>query len=223
MTKYKFSFIERFAIWKSYNYLCFHCGQNLKWRDLTIDHLFPECLLSHPNSFMSIKKSYSLKNDFCINDFANWVPAHDACNNIKGDFMPYYSTNFALVNKLANVARCTHDKLLRQRPKDEVLDQLLTRLGNGSITTSELYKLIEKTTLLSFGFPGIVPNDIINVPDNWTAVKVIRDQGYLIVTDAERFGEISLAFPPDVTSLCPSCKQYGPWNGNQCLNCGMSA
>ena len=155
MKKYKFSKIERFAIWKSYNYLCFYCGKNLKWKNLTIDHLFPECLLYNRRDFTTVKKRYSLKNDFCINDFVNWVPAHDTCNNKKADFMPLFSTDFAMVNKLSNVARSTYDKLVGQRSKDEALAKILSHLENGSITTSELYKLIEKTTILYFGFPEI--------------------------------------------------------------------
>jgi len=152
MKKYKFSQLEKFAIWKAYNYSCFHCMQNLKWKDLTIDHLFPEYLQYNHKGFITIKKAYSLKSDFCINDFANWVPAHGACNNKKADFMPYYSTDFAKVNKLSKMARSTHDKLFRQREKDETLAKILSHLENGSISTSELYKLIEKATILHFGF-----------------------------------------------------------------------
>ena len=155
MKKYKFSQLEKFVIWKTYNYLCFHCEQNLKLKDLTIDHLFPECLLYNHKSFIVIKKAYSLKGDFHINDFVNWVPAHDVCNNKKGNFMPYFSTDFAIVNKLSNVARNTHDKLLTQRNKDETLAKILSHLENGSIITSELYKLIEKATILYFGLPEI--------------------------------------------------------------------
>ena len=145
MRKYKFSQIERFAIWKAYNYLCFHCERNLKWKDLTIDHLFPESLLNNPKGFVIIKKAYSLKSDFHINDFVNWVPAHDICNNKKGDFLPLRSTDFAMVNKLSAIARNTHDKLLTEQCKDEVLGKILSHLENGSIISSELYKLIEKT------------------------------------------------------------------------------
>ena len=189
---------------------------------MTIDHLFPESLSYNPKGLNTIKKSYSLKDDFCINDFVNWVPAHDKCNNIKGDFMPHYSTDFAMVDKLSTIARSIYDKLLSQRTKDEVLEKLLSHLETGSITTSELYKLIEKTTFLYFGFPEIEPIDTINVPDNWTVIEVNRNQGYLTVTDGERFGKIPLAFSPDAAWLCPSCKGYGPWNGNQCLICGNS-
>lgn len=150
MKKYKFSKIERFAIWKSYNYLCFYCGKNLKWKDLTIDHLFPEYLLYNHKSFITIKKIFSLKNEFCINDFVNWVPAHDACNNKKAGFMPLFSTDFATVKKYSDTARSIHDKLLKQRSEDEELEKLLSHLETGSMTTSELYKLIEKTTILHF-------------------------------------------------------------------------
>ena len=119
---------------------------------MTIDHLFPEYLLYSHKSFITIKKIYSLKKEFCINDFANWVPAHETCNNKKGNFMPLFSTDFAMVNKLSDVARNAYDLLLKQQTEDEELAKLLTHLGNGSINTSGLYKLIEKTTILQFKF-----------------------------------------------------------------------
>jgi len=193
MKKYKFSQIERFAIWKTYNYSCFYCGKNLKWKNLTIDHLFPERLLYNHKGFITVKKVYSLKSNFRINDFVNWVPAHETCNNKKSDFMPHYSTNFAMVDKLSCVARSTRDQLLRQRSKDEVLAKILSHLENGSITTSELYKLIEKTTIFYYGFPEIEPEEIINVPDNWKIIEINRDQKYLVVTDGQRFGKILIA------------------------------
>ena len=166
MKKYKFSPIERFAIWKAYNYLCFHCGLNLKWKNLTIDHLFPESLSDNKKGFATIKKVYSLKTDFCINDFVNWVPAHDTCNNKKGDFMPLHSTDFARVKTLSDVARRTHDQLIIHRSQDETLAKILSHLENSSITTSELYKLIEKTTMIYYGFPEIEPEDMINAFNN---------------------------------------------------------
>ena len=220
MRKYKFSPIERFAIWKAYNYLCFYCGENLKWKNLTIVHLFPERLLSDYRGLITIKKVYSLNSDFCINDFANWVPAHETCNNKKGDFIPHFSTNFAAVHKLSKISRSTHDKLLKQRSKDEVLAKILSHLENGSITTSELYQLIEKTTIIHFGLPEIEPEDMIHVPDNWKIIEINRNQGYLVVTDGQIFGKIPLAFSPAAKWLCPSCKHYGPWDENQCLICG---
>ena len=156
MKKYKFSQLEKFAIWKTYNYLCFHCEKNLKWKDLTIDHLFPECLLNNPKGFTTIKKAYSLKSDFCINDFINWVPAHDICNNKKGDFMPLLSTNFAVVYKLSDIARSIHDKLLKQQKEDKALAKILSHLENRTIMTSELYKLIEETTILYYNFSAFL-------------------------------------------------------------------
>ena len=180
-------------MWKTYDYLCFHCRKNLKWKDLTIDHLFPERLLYDDRGFIAVKKAYSLKNDFCINDFVNWVPAHASCNNTKGDFMPQYSTDFAMVNKLSCVARSMYDKLLKQRANDEVLAKILSHLENGSITTSELYKLIEKTTIIYFGFPEVEPEETIHVPDNWKIIAINRFQGYLVVTDGKKFGKIPCA------------------------------
>ena len=107
--------------------------------------------------------------------------------------MPNYSTDFATINKLSNVARSIHDKLLKQRTEDEVLEKILSHLENGSITTSELYKLIEKTTIIYFGFPEVKPEEVIHIPDNWRIIKVNRKRGYLVVTDGRRFGKIPCA------------------------------
>ena len=222
MKKYKFTQIERFVIWKAYNYLCFYCGRNLKWKDLSIDHLFPECLLHNHNGFLTIKKVYSLQSDFCINDFVNWVPAHGVCNNEKGDFIPHLSTNFDAVNIHSNIARRMYNKLLNQRTEDEALEKLLSNLENGTITTSGLYKLMEKTTNLYFGFPEIEPENIINVPDNWTVLRINKFRKFLLVTDGKRFGKVPSAFSPDAAWLCPSCNHYGPWNRRKCLICGYS-
>jgi len=224
MGKYKFSHIERFVIWKTYNYRCFHCGLPLKWKELTIDHLLPECLLYRSGSFSAIKKEYCLKNDFCINDFGNWVPAHDNCNNTKADYVPHHSPYFAEMiekaNHFSHVARNVYRKLIKHCSKDKVLAQILSKLKDGSITTSDLYQLIEKTTILYFGFPAVEPEDILHLPDKWKIMRVNKKQKYLTVTDGKETGIVPLAFLPHCSWRCPSCRHYGPWEKNRCLRCG---
>jgi len=189
---------------------------------LTIDHLLPESLLSCPKNFNAIKKEYSLTNDFCINDFDNWVSAHNRCNNRKADLVPQHSACFA--KKIAKailfsyVARNVYRKLINS--KDKVLARILSKLKDGSITTSDLYNLIEKTTILYFGFPAVAPEDILYIPDKWRIMKVNKKQKYLTVTDGKRTGIVPLAFLPHASWLCPACMRYGPWDENKCLMCG---
>ena len=224
MEKYKFSSTERFVIWKTYSYRCFHCGQPLKWRDLTVDHLLPECLLYRPDYFDAIKDEYSLKSDYSINEFGNWVPAHDRCNNRKSNFVPYRSELFAKkIEKViifSNIARKVFDRLLKQRHKDKILAKILSKLENSTINTADLYQLIEKSTILYFGLPETEPEDIIHVPDKWKIMRINKQKKYLTVTDGQRMGIVPMAYHPHTSWRCPSCKRYGPWNENKCLACG---
>jgi len=224
MREYTFSHIERFALWKTYSYRCFHCGQTLKWKDLTIDHLFPKYLLHYPRDFGMIKQQYRLKTDFCINDFDNWVPAHGTCNNRKADKILACTRHFVKklekADKLSHVARNMYRNLLRQRAKDKTVAKILTKLEDASITTSDLYCLMERTTAFYFGIPNIEPEDIAHVPNGWKVMNINKKQKFLKVTDGKRTGIVPQSISPNDTWLCPSCKCYGPWDDDLCLGCG---
>ena len=109
MTKYKFSNTERFVVWKAYDCKCFWCGEPLEHKQTTIDHVFPEKLLDSKIDFDRMKHFYSLPNDFQINEFCNWVPSHNNCNNKKS----YNFTTVRLLLKQNQLVRKFMSKLVQ--------------------------------------------------------------------------------------------------------------
>ena len=84
MKKYRFSTVQRFAIWRVYGKKCFYCEHPPTFTAVTIDHIIPEHVLDNVEQLQAIKVHYGLNTDFSINDYCNWVPAHPHCNQGKG-------------------------------------------------------------------------------------------------------------------------------------------
>ena len=49
MTKHRFSYVERYALWRAYDGRCFYCEKPLDFQDMTVDHIIPEWLIVRPN------------------------------------------------------------------------------------------------------------------------------------------------------------------------------
>src|SRR5690348_17136401 len=93
MTKHRFSYVERYSLWKAYDGRCFYCEKPLDFPEMAIDHVVPEWLSEHPEKLGALRAKYKIDLNgpgFQINDFGNWVPAHPLrCNGRKGgDIFP---------------------------------------------------------------------------------------------------------------------------------------
>lgn len=84
MARYKFSVAQRVALWKAHKKCCVYSGEPLNYKDLHIDHILPESLLSKPEELKSIIKEYGLNSDFDINSYYNLIPTLSRCNLQKG-------------------------------------------------------------------------------------------------------------------------------------------
>ena len=229
MSKYVFSNTERFVIWKKYDYKCFWCGEPLEHKHTTIDHVFPENLLEMPDELKRIKRTYSLPVEFEINDFCNWVPAHSNCNAKKSRKVFINSPAFLMivdqVIKKADDVKKSYQNLKKRIKKDKVIMKLLSDLENNSITTKDLYKLVEATN----NYPIYNPKPIINteelthLPEGWQVISINRDHGKIRITNGSIGADIPIDVDPDRSWMCPTCKNYGPWNGNRCAICGYSS
>lgn len=106
---YKFTTAERFAVFRAFEGICCWCREPIQWRSLTIDHIVPQTLEDDPDSLSKIKQHYGLQEGFLINDFENWVPAHQHCNGSKNDSIfqqsPAMIAVFAEVQDKAALAR----------------------------------------------------------------------------------------------------------------------
>lgn len=224
MNKYNFTTAERFVLWKSYNYKCFWCGEPLDYKQTTIDHLFPEKLLSEPDELERIKRAYSLPSNFKINDFCNWVPAHNICNAKKSIKLIKKSPMFLLsieeVQKKAIVVKRAFNSLDKQISKDKVIARLLIDLEKGNISYDDLMNLLEATSIYYLDMPKIDEKELSHLPQGWKIMSLDRKNGKIRVTNGKIAGEIPIDIIPDASWYCPVCFGYGPWDGNKCCNCG---
>jgi hypothetical protein len=224
MNKYKFSTTERFVLWKSYDYKCFWCGEPLEYKQTTIDHLFPEKLLSEIDELERVKRAYSLPSNFEVNDFCNWVPAHNNCNAKKSIRLIRKSPMFLLsieeVQKKAIAVKKTFKSLDKRISKDKVIARLLTDLEKGNISSDDLMNLLESTSIYYLNMPNIRENELSHLPQGWKVMSIDRKTGRIRVTNGKIAGEIPIDIEPDHSWRCPVCHGCGPWDGNKCCICG---
>lgn len=142
MKKYRFTIEQRFAIWRVYGEKCFYCEQPLEFTEVNIDHIIPENILDDPQQLEAIKIKYGLDTDFSINDYCNWVPAHQSCNRRKGTTL--YSASPAFIMTLENAqrkgkqAKKEADRLTKNKKAGDILGKLGIALQGGIISTDEV-------------------------------------------------------------------------------------
>jgi hypothetical protein len=53
--KSRFSYAQRYALWRAYDMKFFYCEKPLDFRNMTTDHVLPEHLVNDPTEFQRIK------------------------------------------------------------------------------------------------------------------------------------------------------------------------
>jgi hypothetical protein len=124
--------------------LGFYCGQFLKMRETTIDHIVPEHLLHSPEKFKTFKDACPIDTlfpHFRINGYCNWVPSHgQSCNYRKGDtpFFPQVTIWYlTLVAKNLSKVEQELEKLKIARSVNRMLVQLETQIEKNQISEVE--------------------------------------------------------------------------------------
>jgi len=85
--KRRFSETERAAIFKAHNGHCHICGEPCILSEMHVDHVIPESIAEIPNEMKRIRELFTLPEDFEVNAFENWAPAHGSCNRAKADII----------------------------------------------------------------------------------------------------------------------------------------
>jgi len=108
MAKYRFSTIERIAIWEAFGKRCVYSGEPLSYADLEIDHILPEMLNDDERELKGIRVEYGLDPSFEINSFLNWIPVSGRLNRQKGRLLFQPPT----AHYFLGMARARHAKTL---------------------------------------------------------------------------------------------------------------
>jgi hypothetical protein len=224
VTKHRFTDTERFAVWRQNCQRCYWCLEPLSLQDTTVDHVIPEHLQDKPEIFGRLTTHLSLPDTFVINDYCNWLPAHERCNKSKaGKTLPPSPMVIDILEKLirnADTVKKFAASLAADVNKQKILGRVMAAVENGHITKEDIFNL--------FAPEGPNANDpkLLQVEERlmvdrgrWHVIGVQRDLAR--VTDGRLVGETPMSGGRvDLSWLCPSCHSYGPWNGVRCLTCG---
>jgi len=144
--KYKFTQVERFAVWDGNGRRCWLCEEPLSLRDTTIDHVLPEMLAYEEDSRRTVLNEYGLPDDFAINSYSNWLPCHHICNQRKGARPLRNSAGTQLIlDGLANRAPKIAAKaraVISNATKDKVFSTLFAALERRTITIRDIDDLL---------------------------------------------------------------------------------
>jgi hypothetical protein len=226
MSNRKFTNAERFAVWKHHGQQCYWCKEPLRLQDTTVDHLLPEHLEDKPKEAERLKTLLGLSNTFKINDYCNWLPAHDKCNKNKGGKpLPPTPMVLAIFEKLqrdADVVRKIEAGIKASGKKDKALATIMVAVEKGDISKNEILAALSDPDLPQDEDVQLMRKEITLRLDSkrWHIVHLDEDRGLATVSDGHLGGSTPIGSKPHYSWECPHCGSYGPWNGARCMTCG---
>jgi len=145
MSKYKFTLIQRIALWLAYGKKCFYSEDPLEYCDMEIDHLIPEWLVDSPEEFNKLEECLGLGEDFEINSYLNWVPVRYRLNRRKGE-IGFSESNLRFYLELVRAKQSTIirelDRLRKQGENEKTLTSLAAQIENGYLSKDEVYQFL---------------------------------------------------------------------------------
>jgi hypothetical protein len=146
MSKYRFSYAQRYAVWLHHQQRCWLCEVPLRLAEVTVDHVIPESVEKTPGRLAALLLEYDLPDSFRTNGYQNWLPAHSKCNAEKSakvfKMVPAYRLIFDhLIGTAGDVER-TVDTVGGNRSKDKLLVKLASGIAAGSISLTDLTDFI---------------------------------------------------------------------------------
>lgn len=216
MSEYRFSPAEKFGVWDAHDGMCFWCGEPLEYRHATVDHVLPESLEKDPRKLASTLKTFALPEQFQINDFPNWVPAHQSCNSKKNATIftasPAMVAHLEYISRRASQARTICQKVAKNRKKGKVLALLEDATTEGLVTKEDI-----ETLFVELHPEPVVRPVALRISSHWSVSSQTGHIAY--VTSGEVGGYTTTDPNPDPSFICPFCSNAGPWNGVICLSC----
>jgi hypothetical protein len=138
---------ERYGVWVAHDRKCKLCGEPVEYVDLEIDHYFPEHLQDARDALSQIINEFALPDDFEINSFANWVPAHTRCNRDKSRAVPTWvpKQQTVVADNMARAAAAARKaaKLRADASGGRTLAQVLAAIETRMLTITELVELVD--------------------------------------------------------------------------------
>ena len=146
MDKHEFIDAEKFTVYTADGRKCFWCGIPLIYRDVQVDHVFPESLLDLPDKLQQVRDDFKLGGAFNINGFENWVTSHQGCNVAKNDsiIVNVPKTLDVLRRLQARSPRLERfrQKFITERATSSALGSVVRFINAGSVSKEEVIAFI---------------------------------------------------------------------------------
>ncbi|BEP15935.1 hypothetical protein acdb102_42460 [Acidothermaceae bacterium B102] len=145
VTKYRFSEVERYAVYTVHGAKCYMCTKPLDLVDCQVDHVLPESLLDDPELFSQVRADLGRGDDFEINSYANWLPACGACNRTKSAY-PWPNSGWVLqmlekATRKAPAARAEAARLVDKRQLGALVNKVMRLNEQGALNADALTML----------------------------------------------------------------------------------
>jgi hypothetical protein len=220
--KHSFTKAEKWAVYSASDGHCFWCRRPLDYVDCTIDHVIPETMLQRPEKLAEVVEAFSLGADFQVNEFCNWVPAHQSCNRSKSDTVFDVSPVMVLalhkVKQKAVQARIVHAKTLTSRATSKLIAELEIALERQTVPVERIEAAIRETRPTPVQGEAWVPSSPLLFA-GWVISQTSGNIAHL--SRGGRFGYTYVGPGSGEGFRCPHCGLPGPWNGVVCQSCGM--
>jgi len=226
MSKHQFTHSERFAVWRHHGQRCYWCGEPLRLQETTVDHVLAEHIQENPKELERLKVILNLSETFTINNYCNWLPAHDKCNKNKGaKTLPPTPMVLSILEKLqrdADKVRKIEEGVKANAKKDKALATIMVALEKGEINKEEILAALSDPDLPQDEDVQLLRKEInLRVdPKRWHIVHLDKERELATVSDGRLGGSTPVGPQAHHSWECPHCGSYGPWNGARCVTCG---
>ncbi len=241
MSDYKFSPNERYAIYTVYGPNCYLCNKPLALKEMHVDHILPESLERRPDALASALDGLGLPEDFCLNDYGNWLPACQGCNSKKRaavfEAVPIILLELCRAKKYADVARRLEYDLPSLKKFTKSLSLVLQAAAEIGLSDDDLSFIEEIGVRYKDHKTNVemhkLRNPVDGVPERRTRSSsqmllqltpdctiLYESGGMRIVRGRYGVGGQPLDPNPPASYRCGNCGSVGPWHGAKCINCG---
>ncbi|HEY5590348.1 MAG TPA: HNH endonuclease signature motif containing protein [Paludibacter sp.] len=216
MGKYKFSLVERQSLYEAYDKKCFYCGELVYFRELQIDHIVPENLLSDIDNLNQYIQESKLADSFIINSYFNWVPTHSRCNNRKsGEVFTLVTTLYylGLVERRMKKIQAIENAIKAKLESDILITTIVFALAENKVDFSDVKNLIanyNQENKVKFGLISEL-EFVDRVYRNWINQNDFDELVYLPVKTGSLDNEgVILTDPKDskIKVNVKNCKDY---------------
>ncbi len=223
MANYQFSQAERYAVFTVHRERCWLCDEPVSLSDMEIDHIIPDSL-EGTRELDRIFEAFNLPEEFTLQSYENWLPAHRRCNRKKRALVfkptPIIQAHLELAAKSAPKARELEERYGSDRRIDRAVQELCVAYEKGDLNEKHWQKLI--AIVGPFHEQSREPEErgkpILIAP----GLEIISDDGLHLML---RGPTGMIGGRPKGENLhpswdCPNCGVTG-WNGTRCVRCGQ--